>query len=173
MAASLYDWCIPSYLQTLTAVSGVLDKGLEFCKANGIDPAQIVEHQIAPDMLPFRFQILSVIHHSQGAVQGVMQGQFRPPAKDSQEDYAALQKLVADAREALGKVSAEAFNAREKELVEFHLGKNVIPFTVPNFLASFSLPNFYFHATAAYTILRGKGVPLGKRDYLGAMRIEH
>jgi hypothetical protein len=171
MAHSIYDWCIPSYLQTLTAVAGVLDKGLEFCKANGIDPAQIVEHRIAPDMLPFRFQIVSVAHHSQGAVQGVAQGQFRPPKLDSQEDYAALQKLIADARTAVSQVSAEAFNARDKEMVEFHLGKHVLPFTVPNFLASFSLPNVYFHASTAYAILRGKGVPLGKQDYIGALRL--
>jgi hypothetical protein len=158
-------------LQTLTAVSGVLDKGLAFCKTNGIDPAEIVEHRIAPDMLPLRFQVLSVAHHSQGAVQGVAQGQFRPPEKDSQEDYTALQKRIADAWEALNKVSADAFNARENEIVEFHSSQNVMPFTVPDFLASFSLPNFYFHASTTYAILRGKGVPLGKRDYLGALRL--
>jgi hypothetical protein len=172
MAASLYDWCIPSYLQTLTAVSGILDKGLAFCRAKGIDPNEIIEHRVSPDMLPFRFQIVSVAHHSLGAVKGVEQGRFLPPPFDSKESYAGLQQLIIDTRAGLQKVSAAAFNAREAETVEFHLGNTVMPFTVPNFLASFSLPNFYFHTTVAYTILRGKGVPLGKGDYAGPLRLK-
>jgi hypothetical protein len=171
MSASLYDWCIPSYLQTLTAVSGVLDKGLAHCKANNIDPNQIVEHRIAPDMLPFRFQVVAVAHHAQGTIQSVADGKFYPPRMNSTEDYAALQQLILDARDAVSKASADAFNAGENRGIDFHLGENVIPFTVPNFLASFSLPNLYFHASNIYTVLRGMGVPLGKGDYLGPMRI--
>jgi hypothetical protein len=86
-------------------------------------------------------------------------------------DYAALQKLVADAREALQKVTPAEVNALEGGDMEFQFRDFKMPFTAEGFLMSFSLPNFYFHAATAYDILRSKGVPLGKRDFMGALRM--
>jgi uncharacterized protein len=171
MAISLYETSVPSFLQTLNAVSGFLDKGLKHLRENSVDPEGIVETRVYPDMLPFRFQIQSVVHHSLGALEGIMSGIFRPPGEQPAHDYAALQALVASAREAVGNVSPEALNAREGAEVIFELRGNRLPFTAEKFLLSFSVPNFYFHATTAYDILRSKGVPLGKRDYLGALRM--
>ena len=81
-----------------------------------------------------------------------------------------LQTLVADAHAALGEVKRETVDALENGDVAFQLGERKMPFVVKDFLMSFSLPNFYFHATTAYDILRMKGVPLAKRDYMGGMR---
>ncbi len=172
MTLSLYEASVPSYLQTLTAVSGVLDKGLAHCRENGIDPEGMVETRLFPDMLPFRFQIQSVVHHSLGAIEAIDSGVFRPPGELPQHDYAALQALVGQTREALQKYQPEAINAREGAEIVFEFRKNKLLFTAEGFLLSFSLPNFYFHATTAYDILRSKGVPLGKRDYLGALRLK-
>jgi hypothetical protein len=122
-------------------------------------------------MLPFRFQIISVAHHSIGAIEGVKQGVFRPPGEMPPLDFAALQKLVADAREALQKVTPAEVNALEGRDMEFQFRDFKMPFTAEGFLMSFSLPNFYFHAATAYDILRSKGVPLGKRDFMGALRM--
>ncbi|QQS12178.1 MAG: DUF1993 domain-containing protein [Rhodospirillales bacterium] len=171
MATSLHDLCVPSFLQTLAAVEGFLDKGLAYCTEKGIDPAAIVETRLFDDMLPFRFQIVSVAQHSLGAVKGVLAGQFEPPGA-STADYAGLRQLVADAREGLSAVAPAELNAREGQDVIFLLRGNKIPFTAEGFIQSFSLPNFYFHATTAYDILRMKGVPLGKRDFLGRMRMK-
>ena len=99
MKLSLYEASVPSYLQTLTAVSGVLDKGLAHCRENSIDPEAMVETRLFPDMLPFRFQIQSVVYHSLGTIEAIQNGVFRPPSDQPQHDYAALQALVgADAR---------------------------------------------------------------------------
>jgi uncharacterized protein len=68
MPTSLYDISVPSYLQTVTAVAGYLEKGFEFCTGKGIDVSEIVESRLFANMLPFRFQILSVAHHSLGAL---------------------------------------------------------------------------------------------------------
>ena len=87
-------------------------------------------------------------------------------------DYAGLQKVVTEAREALQKVKPEEVDAVQGKDLTFQLPTMKIPFTAENFLLSFSLPNFYFHATTAYDILRTNGVPLGKRDFLGRMRIK-
>lgn len=172
MAISLYEASVLNYLQTLGAVSGYLQKGLTHCRDNDIDPEQIVETRIYPDMLPFRFQIQSVVHHSAGAIEGMKKGLFRPPADLPPHDYAALQAMVGDTHAALAKLSPGDVNAMAGAEVIFEYREHKLPFTAEGFLLSFSLPNLYFHATTAYDILRAKGVPLGKRDYLGTLRLK-
>jgi uncharacterized protein len=172
MTVSLYDATVASYLQTLGAVEGVLQRGLDWCLEKNVDPAEIVETRLYDDMLPFRFQIVSVHHHSQGAIEGVKAGLFHPPPDLGALDYAALQKLVADTRRHLAGVSRDEVNSLEGKEVVFELRSFRMPFTAENFLFSFSLPNFYFHATTAYDILRSKGAPLGKRDFMGQMRMK-
>lgn len=171
MAISLYDLSVASYLQTTAAVAGFMEKAHKHFAEKNVDPAEIVETRLHPDMLPFRFQIVSVAHHSIGAIEGVKKGVFSPPTGPDY-DYKGLQKLIADAREALQKLTPAEVNALEGRDVTFQLRDFKLPFTAEGFLMSFSLPNFYFHATTAYDILRTKGVPLGKRDYMGQMRMK-
>jgi hypothetical protein len=124
-------------------------------------------------MLPFRFQLVSVAHHSRGAIEGAKAGVFRPPGAAGMDlDYAGLQGLVSDARAALGALTPEEVNALEGKDLVFEIGSRQMPFRVEDFLLSFSTPNLHFHATTAYDILRSKGVPLGKRDYMGQMRLK-
>jgi len=172
MALSLYDASVANFLQTLGSVSGFLDRGLAHFREHNIDPERIVEARLAPDMAPFRFQIISVAQHSRGAIEGVQQGAFQPPSMKAASDYPGLQALVAEAREALSGLTPEAVNALGGRDVVFHVGERKLPFTAEGFLMSFSLPNFYFHATTAYDILRTNGVPLGKRDFLGRLRMK-
>jgi hypothetical protein len=172
MAVSLYDLSVTNYLQTLGGVEGFLARGLTHLQENKIDPNEIVETRLYPDMLPFRFQVLAVAHHSLGAMNGIKAGLFAPPAPLPPLDYAGLQKAVTEAREALQKLTPADVNALEGKDVVFQIRDTKIPFTAEGFVQSFSLPNFYFHATTAYDILRSKGVPLGKRDFLGRMRLK-
>ena len=146
--------------------------GLAHCKSANIDLAEIVEARLAPDMFAFRSQIVSVVHHSAGAIAGAKAGVFMPPSDKRPHDYAGLQQIVAEARDALKAVTPDEINALEGKDVTFVLGETKIPFTAENFLMSFSTPNLHFHATTAYDILRGKGVPVGKRDYMGPLRIK-
>jgi len=171
MALSLYDVCVPTYLQILGATEGFLARGLAHFEDNNIDPNEIVETRLFSDMLPFRFQIVSTAHHSLGAINGVKAGLAGPPSP-STADYAGLQKLITETRQAIEKVTPEEVNACEGKDVIFQMRDTKIPFTAEGFLQSFSLPNFYFHATTAYDILRNKGVPLGKRDFLGRLRLK-
>ncbi len=171
MSLTLYDAAVGTFQQLLPSVAGFMDKGLAHCREHGVDPAEFVETRLYPDMAPFRFQILSIVKHSRGAVEAVMTGEFSPP-KSGSEDYATLQTMVADARAAMDNVRPDDINSRAASDVTFRLGERTIPFTAEGFLLSFSLPNFQFHATTAYDILRSKGVKLGKRDYLGQLRIK-
>jgi hypothetical protein len=172
MATSLYDVSVANYLQTVTAVAGYLDKGLAFCGEKGIDTSDIVESRLFADMLPFRFQIVSVAHHSLGAVEGLKKGVFAPPGQTGPLDYTGLQRLIADTVTGLQAFSPTEVNALEGRDIVFQMRDRKIPFTTESFVLSFSLPNFYFHATTAYDILRTKGVPLGKRDFLGQLRLK-
>lgn len=172
MAISLYDLSVTSYLQTLGAVAGFLEKGRAHLVEAGRDPEEIVETRLHADMFPFRFQIVSVAHHSRGAMEGARAGVFRPPPS-LELDYAGLQGLVAEAQAALKALTPDEVNALEGRDMVFELGDRKLPFPdVESFLMSFSLPNFYFHAATAYDILRQAGVPLGKRDFLGRMRLK-
>jgi hypothetical protein len=172
MPVSFYDVSVATYLQTLGAVSAFLAKGREHCEKSGIDPSEVVETRLIADMLPFRFQIVSVAHHSLGAIRGIEAGVFRPPEAATDLDYVALEKLVADTRSALQACDRTAIDALEERDVRFELGGRGMPFVARDFVLTFSLPNFYFHATTAYDILRMKGAPIGKRDFMGMPRIK-
>ena len=172
MAFSLYDATVANHLQILGAVGSFLDKSLAHFREKGIDPAEVVETRLAPDMLPLRFQIVSVAHHSRGAMEAAKNGVFVPPSGKPDLDYAALRALVAEARNELAALTPEAVNALIGRDVTFKVGDRVLPFTAEGFLMSFSLPNFFFHATTAYDILRHKGVPLGKRDFMGRLNLK-
>lgn len=121
-------------------------------------------------MRPFHFQIVSVAHHSWGAMQAMQNGTFRPPSSALDEDYSGLQALVVEAREGLAGLDEDEdeVEAIGRRRLVFEVGEQELPFTNQNFLLSFSLPSFYFHATTTYDILRMLGVPLAKGDFLGA-----
>ena len=172
MSISLYDATVGTYLQIVPAVAGYLDKGLAHFTANGTDPNEVVEARLFTDMLPFHFQIHQVATHSLGAIESAKKGLFTPPMDLAQLDYRGLQKLIADTRDALQKVTPGEVNALEGKDVLFQFRDRKMLFTAENFLLSFSMPNFYFHATTAYDILRMKGVPVGKRDFMGQPRLK-
>jgi hypothetical protein len=172
MAFSLYDASVAHYLQILGAIGGVLEKGLVHFREKGIDPEEIVDTRLIGDMQPLRFQVVSVAHHSRGAMEAAKNGVFVPPSAKPDLNYAALQALVTDARNELAALTPEAVNALEGREVLFKISDRTMPFTAEGFLMSFSLPNFYFHSTTTYDILRHKGVPIGKRDFMGRLKLK-
>lgn len=169
---SLYDVSVGSYLQTLEAVAGYLDKALAHCKQFGYDPEQIVESRVFLDMRPFRYQIQAVAHHSLGAINGVKSGQFHPPGPRPQHNFAELQALIAEARAELGKIKREDIDSRVGAEVVFQAKDNPRRFNAEDFVLTFSLPNFHFHAATGYNILRAAGIPVGKRDFMGTLRLK-
>ncbi len=171
MGVSLYDVGVASFAQILGAVDGFLARGFDHCRDNNIDPEEIVATRLFPDMLPFRFQVVSTVSHSIGAIEAMKIGYFSPGAAP-EFDYAGLQKMVAEARGKLAALTPDEVNGLAGKTVEFRFRDRAMPFTAENYLLSFAMPNFYFHATTAYDILRQKGVPLGKRDFLGQLRLK-
>jgi hypothetical protein len=171
MAISLYDAAVPGFIQTVAAMDGVLQKGAAWCKEHGLDTNEVVEARVHPDMFPFRFQVISVVNHSIGAIEAVKAGAFNRPAQRPPLNYAELQALLAETSAKLKALSVAEIHALEGREVIFAAGDSKIRFTADGFLLSFSTPNLHFHAATAYGILRAKGVPVGKRDFLGQMRV--
>jgi hypothetical protein len=148
-------------------VDGFLKRGLSHCEDNNIDPTSMLETRLFDNMLPLRYQVQAAIGHSVGAIEGVKGGEFKPPYGSPTSDYAAVQGEIAAALAKLKSYTPDEINVLESKDVVFNLGERQLPFVGKGFLLSFSLPNFHFHATTAYDILRSKGVPLGKADYVG------
>jgi hypothetical protein len=172
MAISLYDATAAAYIQTVTAAVGFLEKGATHCTDNGLDPDSLADIRLFPDMAPLRFQVVSIHHHSLGALEGTKAGVFGPPTDQRPHDFAGLQALLTETLTGLKALSREEVDALEGADVVFQMRDMKLPFVAEDFLLSFSLPNFHFHATTAYDILRSQGVPIGKRDYMGPIRLK-
>ncbi len=172
MTFSLYDAVVPSNLQILGAVDGLIDKAEAFAAEKGMPAEALIDARLAPDMLPFGYQIKSVAEHSIGGIEGVKSGNFSPSLAGWPTDFAGLHQRMRDAIATLKDVDRAEFDALAERDMHFTMGEMKLPFTGAQFLLSFAQPNFYFHATTAYGILRAQGVKLGKRDFLGALRIK-
>lgn len=171
MSTPFYKSTVGTFIRQTEALSAIMAKGREHFAANGIDPDQFSNQRLCEDMLPFSFQINSVNHHSGGAIEALSTGTFGPPSSMPASDYASLEAHLKNTVEALRAVTPDAFEQLSQNDVAFVMGDMKIPFTGAGFLSSFSLPNYYFHLTTAYNLLRQKGVPLGKRDFLGQMDV--
>jgi len=173
MAVTLHDATVGHFIQQLGAMEGIFEIGARHCAANALDPERIVEARIREDMLPFRYQIEAGIGHSLGALEGVKGGEFVPPKGSRDANYAALRAHVAAAIAKLKEWKPEDVEALADKDVVFNLGPGrTLPFTGQDFLMTFSVPNFYFHLTTAYDIMRAIGVPLGKKEFLGRLKMK-
>jgi uncharacterized protein len=170
MAFSLYAATIPSYLQVLGSIGGLLEKAEAFCTDRGVPCADIVEARLFEDMLPFGYQVKSAAVHSLGAIEGVRRGEFSPDQTPPPSSFPALKARIAETIEAVRAIDPAEVDGFIGRDMRFAFGSRHIDFTAEDFLLSFSQPNFYFHAATTYDILRWKGVPIGKRDFLGAVR---
>jgi uncharacterized protein len=170
MAFSLYAATIPSFQQILGAVSGLLDKAAAFCADNSVAPQELIQARLAADMFPLAYQVKSTAVHSLGAIEGIRKGVFSPDTTSPPETFAALKARIAETLTALETIESAEIDGFLGRDVRFAFGTNYRDYSAENFLLSFSLPNFYFHATTTYDILRWKGLPIGKRDYMGKTR---
>lgn len=172
MAFSLYEATIPSYRQILGAVGGLLGKAETYCAERKLAPEEIIQARLAPDMLPFAYQVKSTAVHSLGAIEALRKGVFSPDMTPPPQTFPDLKTEIAGALAALEAIDAAEIDAFLGRDMRFAFRERQFDYTAENFLLSFSQPNFYFHATTAYDILRWKGLPLGKRDFVGRVRLK-
>ena len=168
MAFDLYAAFVPTIRQHLEALPALIDKAQGFASEGNCSDADLLEARLAEDMWPLPWHIRSCWMHSAYALGQLTDGAFTPDFTDIPADWDAMRAMVTKASERMASVSHEEVNTLEGKPIDFVLGGET-RFTLPGerFLMGFNLPNFQFHATTFYDILRMKGLPLGKRDYLG------
>ena len=171
MTISLSNISVKTYLQLLPAASNIMQKAKAHFEEEGTNLQEIVDMRLYEDMATFSFQVFSIAHHSLGAINALKDGEFGPPNMPSGLDFESLHNMIKDAEAQLLEVSCEDIDKLFDGQVIFKMGDIRWPFTNEDFILSFSLPNFYFHLTTMYDMLRVKGLPLGKMDFVGQMRL--
>lgn len=171
MPLSLHAAFVPTASQIVTATRGLVDKAEGWCNDTGTDASLIIGCRLIEDMLAFDYQVKSVAVHTRGAIEGVRQGTFSPDMSEPPQSFDAMRAILDDASATLESVEESEMEGWIGQPMQFAFGDFKLPFTAENFLLSFSQPNFYFHAATAYDILRMKGVKLGKRDFMGPLRL--
>lgn len=185
MTISLYELSVPTFLQTMRAAGNVLDRAARHCAAIGRDPDDFVEARLVEDMAPFHFQIESVKNHAVWGLEAVKTGVFAPPPLVGAVPFADLQALVAQAVARLESLTPDEVNSWSGKTLDIEIfrpldpekastskwGPRTLALTPETYLLTYALPNFYFHVVTAYTILRTRGVPIGKGDYEGELRV--
>ena len=166
MSISMYSASAPVFLRMLGNLDKLLEKAEANAKERGFDPNNLVTSRLAPDMRPLSSQIQLASDSAKGCMARLSGG--TPPAMpDTETTIADLRTRIANTIDYVKSVPAAAVDGSEEKQVVLKLPSGDIPFTGLAFLTGFALPNFLFHVTTAYAILRHNGVPLGKLDFLG------
>mgnify|MGYP001230990173 CR=1 FL=1 len=163
---SLYDASVPVLIRGLNNLSAILDKAEAHAAAGGPSTDVLAEMRLAPDMLPLARQI----HLASDSAKGCgarLAGVPVPSYPDTEKTFAELKQRIARTVDFLEGLDAAQVDGAEDRTVTLKLGGKDVAFTARDYLFGFVVPNFFFHVTTAYAILRHAGVPLGKRDYLG------
>jgi hypothetical protein len=162
MSISMYRASIPVFIRALGNLSAILKKG-EAHEGS----ASFIDARLAPDMLTLAGQVQRASDAAKAAV-ARLGGIDNPSFADTEKTFAELQARIKKTVDFLQGVSPDKIDGSEQKKIEFQAGQRELKFTGTDYLLGFALPNFFFHVTAAYAILRHKGLPIGKMDYLGS-----
>lgn len=166
MTLTLHAAAIPPMLRMLDNLSAILDKAAAHAEARKIDPDVLLGMRLAPDMWPLSQQVRATCHFANAAASRLA-GREPPKWEDTEKTFADLKGRIARARDLLTAAPRSDFEGAEKREVTFDTRDGKVTLKGADYLSNVVFPNFYFHATAAYAILRHAGVNLGKKDFIG------
>lgn len=166
MAFTLYDAASPIFVRGLNALSGLIDKAGEA----GMDEAALMQARLAPDMRPFPDQIRMAAFGARASIARLTDRQW-PKTDDSESNLEELKATIALSVAFIESVDRAAFAGAETRRVELRFPGAELNFEGAGYLTSFAIPNFYFHVTTAYDILRHLGLEIGKKDFLGRIEL--
>ncbi len=166
MSLSIYSISVPIFASMLSNMSHVLSKAEAWATERKIDPAVLLNGRLAPDMFTLKRQVQIATDHAKGAA-ARLGGVEVPSFADTEESFADLQARIAKVRDFVLSVPQSGFEGAESHDIVLKVGGQDMTFPGAHYLQGFAFPNFYFHMTSAYAILRHNGVPLGKGDFFG------
>jgi len=167
MTISMYQASVPVFRHQLGALSNILGKGEAHAQARKIDPSVLVQARLSPDMFPLAKQVQIATDSAKGAVTRLA-GVEPPVYEDTETTFEQLRERCARTQALVDSFAPEQIDGSEEREIVMKMRESSVTFQGQHYLLGFALPNFFFHVTTAYAILRHAGVELGKRDFLGA-----
>jgi hypothetical protein len=164
---SIYDISIPVLTRGLTNMSSILDKAAAHAGARKFDPVVLAQARLFPDMFPLARQVQITCDTAKGAA-GRLAGIDIPTHEDTEATLDELKQRIAKTLDFVKSVKAEQMKGAESKTIELKFPNRTITFTGLSYLTDFVLPNFFFHKSMTYALLRSSGVEIGKMDFLGS-----
>ena len=167
MSLSMYTASIPAFRRMLGSLAALLETAETHAQQHKIEPNALLQARLFPDMFPLIRQVQVATDFAKGA-SARLAGQEVPRYEDNEQTFAELQQRITKTLGYIDSLPQEAFDEAATRPVTHGAGERARHFDSGDaYLTGFVLPNFFFHVTTAYAILRHNGVPIGKRDYLG------
>lgn len=168
MAITLYQASVPPFVQLLKALRGVLSKAQAQAETMKVAPEVLLQARLYPNMFPLVRQVQIATDFAKGA-SARLAGVEPPKYEDTEKSFEELHARIDRTLEFIGTLSPAQIDGQEDRTIELMVGGNPMTFKGQQYLVAFALPNFYFHVTTAYAILRHNGIDLGKRDFIGGL----
>jgi len=162
----MYDTTVPVLTHFLNSMAKLLKKAEAYCEAKKIDPDALLQARLFPDMFPLARQVMLVTDFAKG-ISARLAGAEIPSYPDEEKTFGELQERLAKTSAFINSLDMAKFADAASRQVTLKVGGQDMTFSGADYLARFALPNFYFHLTTAYDILRHNGLEVGKRDYMG------
>jgi hypothetical protein len=169
MATSLYDFTVPVFTLALTNLGKQVDKAIAYADQKKTDSTAFAGARLIADMLPLSAQVQIACDNAKGAV-ARLAGIDPPKHEDNEKTLPELKARIAKTLDFIGTLKPAQFNGAETKEIVLTFPSLTLKFNGKDYVTKFALPNFYFHASMAYALLRKNGVDLGKGDFLGAIQ---
>ena len=169
MSVSLYEVSIPVFTLSLSNLAAILDKAASHAANKKLDPKVLPAARLIIDMLPLSSQIQIACDTAKGAA-ARLAGIEVPKHEDTEATLDELKARVAKTLDFIKTIKPEQLEGAERREIVLQFPQTTLRFTAVNYLTNFALPNFFFHVTTAYALMRKNGVDLGKRDFLGQIQ---
>lgn len=169
MSISMYDFSIPMLTRGLTNLSAILDKAAAHAAAKKFDPTVLAQSRLFPDMHPLVRQVQIACDTAKGAA-ARLAGIELPKHEDTEASFADLKARIAKTLDVVKSVTPAQMQEADKRSIELKFPNGSWKFTGAAYLTDFVLPNFYFHVSMVYALLRKAGVDVGKADFLGSIQ---
>ena len=166
MAISMYQVSVPVFVKTLVNLAAILDKGAAFAAAKKVDPSVLLAYRLAPDMLNLTHQVQIAADHAKRAT-ARLAGIEAPVYEDNEASLADLKARIDKTIAFINSLKSAQIDGSEARDIALKIGGSSRTLSGQAYLLHNALPNFFFHVTTAYAILRHCGVDVGKKDFIG------